>query len=149
MRHSLVVLCFYFLFSVASHADDLDFITFIGVVTDANKAAVPDALVTARQVATGLERSVKTKADGSFRLTALLPGAYELRVERKDFQTVTLTNLNVVAGTTVTRRLALKPAALAEQVIVDSQISAIEIDFMTGPSRSHAHWIPLAASRSW
>ena len=128
MRHCLRAFCFCLLASFVCAADDLDFVTFTGTVTDSQQAAVPDAQVTAKNITTGIERSTKTKADGSFRITALPPGTYELRVERRDFQTVTLTNLNVVAGTTVTRRIELKPATLAEAIIVDSQITAIEID---------------------
>ncbi len=128
MRHSLCAFCFCLIASFALAADDLDFVTFTGTVTDSNQAAVPDAQVTAKNITTGIERSTKTKADGSFRMTALSPGAYDLRVERQDFQTVTLTNIAVAAGTTVTRRFELKPAALAEAIIVDSQITALEID---------------------
>jgi hypothetical protein len=128
MQRSLCVLCVCLFISGAISADDLDFVAFAGTVTDANRAAVPDIVVIAKNVTTGIERTAKTKADGSYRLTALPPGVYELRAERKDFQTVRLTDINVVAGTTLIRNFALQPAQLAEQVIIESATSAIEID---------------------
>lgn len=47
-----------------------------GVVADASKAVVPGATVTARNTATGVERSTVTERDGRYALPALAPGVY-------------------------------------------------------------------------
>jgi hypothetical protein len=46
--------------------DDLDHVTIEGVVTDANGKVIVNALVVARQVNTGNERSATTVAEGQY-----------------------------------------------------------------------------------
>ena len=50
-----------------------------GRVTDAQKAAVPGVSVTVKNAATGYTRSEVTDAEGTYRLTSLPLGTYELR----------------------------------------------------------------------
>ena len=57
-----------------------------GTVSDPSGAVVANAQVTARSVATGLERSAETDEWGSFLFAVLPPGVYELRVSAEGFQ---------------------------------------------------------------
>src|SRR5438132_12786225 len=59
-----------------------------GTVFDEQHAAVPDAMVTARNLATGQIHSTASGPDGSYRLIGLAPGSYEIRIERSGFGTV-------------------------------------------------------------
>ena len=52
-----------------------------GRVLDPNGAVVPNATVTARNQATGLERTVTTDADGNYRIVQLPPGSYTVTVK--------------------------------------------------------------------
>src|SRR5262249_7285579 len=90
--------------------DDLDHVTFEGAVRDANGGALRAAQITLKQLNTDQQRSALTKADGSYRLSSLPPGTYELRVEARGFQTVIYQNLNAVAGQTLRRDFQLRPA---------------------------------------
>ncbi|HYJ47412.1 MAG TPA: carboxypeptidase-like regulatory domain-containing protein, partial [Pyrinomonadaceae bacterium] len=51
-----------------------------GRVLDPNEAAVPNALVTATNQATGLEKSANTDDEGNYRIILLPPGTYTVRV---------------------------------------------------------------------
>ena len=50
--------------------------TILGTATDASGAVVAGAKVTVRNVATGLERTTETSADGSYSLPELPIGTY-------------------------------------------------------------------------
>lgn len=58
-----------------------------GTVLDPTGAAVPQAKVTARSLATGAVRSTTTDESGTFVLPNLLPATYELTVEASGFAT--------------------------------------------------------------
>ena len=78
--------------------DDLDHVTFEGVVSDANGKHIVAARVIARHISTGNERSTTTGNDGRFRFTTLTPGVYELRVESTGFQTARHEMIETIAG---------------------------------------------------
>src|SRR5260370_30158019 len=59
-----------------------------GTVTDTTAAVVPQVRVTARNLATNVSRSTTTDGSGSYRITSLAPGIYDVLVERSDFKTV-------------------------------------------------------------
>src|SRR5438094_8310364 len=56
-----------------------------GVVKDEQGAVLPGATVTIRNVDTGFERAVVTESEGRYRLQALPPGTYSLKVELQGF----------------------------------------------------------------
>ena len=58
-----------------------------GAITDASGAVVQGASVKARAVATNLEVSARTKTDGSFSITDLPIGTYEVTLSKEGFQT--------------------------------------------------------------
>ena len=59
--------------------------TLLGTVQDASGAVLPGVTVTARHIATGVERTVVTGADGAYRAPALPVGVYEVRAELSTF----------------------------------------------------------------
>src|SRR5207244_1450915 len=65
--------------------------SILGTVTDPNGAVVPDAMVTAKNVATGIERSTVTDTFGNYTLAELQTGTYEVTVQKSGFQTAKVT----------------------------------------------------------
>jgi hypothetical protein len=55
--------------------------TIIGTVSDSNGGQIPNAKVTARNVETGLTRSVMTGEDGNYRIEFLPVGNYSIEIE--------------------------------------------------------------------
>src|SRR5687768_15780139 len=75
-------------FGVAANAQTVSG-TLRGTVTDANGAVIPNATVIARNVETGLERTVTTTEEGSYNITFLPIGSYTVTATRTDFNRVT------------------------------------------------------------
>src|SRR6266487_2797223 len=59
--------------------------TIVGTVTDPGGASVPNAQVTARNVDTGLTRTVTSSEEGTYRLEFLPVGKYVLEVTATGF----------------------------------------------------------------
>jgi len=95
--------------------------TILGVVTDPSGAVVSGATVKVKNLNTGLERTTKTSADGSYTVPELQIGTYSVTVSQSGFQTSATNNVAVdVAGE---RRVdvALKPGQVSERVEVSSE----------------------------
>src|SRR3954453_21143878 len=56
-----------------------------GTVSDASGATIPGAKITATNSGSGLERSVNSNSEGTFRISLLPPGTYNVRVEAPGF----------------------------------------------------------------
>src|SRR5580704_6000127 len=61
--------------------------TILGVVKDASGAAVPGAQVSVTNVDINDVRTTTTGSDGAFRVPALRPGRYSVKVEQGGFKT--------------------------------------------------------------
>jgi hypothetical protein len=59
-----------------------------GTVNDRSGAVVPNARVTATNVATGVARSATTNGSGNYLITALLPGNYQITTEAAGFRQI-------------------------------------------------------------
>ena len=90
----------------------------LGTVTDPNGAVVPEATVTAKNVATGIERSTTTDDVGNYSINELQIGTYQVVVQKSGFEPLTINNVTVevAAERRVDAKLAV--AGSAEQVII-------------------------------
>jgi len=95
--------------------------TILGTVTDPTGAVVPGAMVTIRNVDTGLVRTTETQADGSYRLPEVPIGTYDVTVEKPDFQTSVTSGVKVDVSAERRVDSALKPGAVKEQITVSGE----------------------------
>jgi hypothetical protein len=72
--------------SVGSAIGQVNTASLTGLVRDSTDAVVPDAKVTARNTATGLERTSLANSTGYYFLADLPIGSYEISVEKTGFQ---------------------------------------------------------------
>src|SRR5260370_18031980 len=72
--------------------------TILGVVTDPSGAAVANANVSIKNVATGVERSVPTNDDGVYVAPNLVPGGYEVRIDAAGFSPPGFVHNGVTVG---------------------------------------------------
>ncbi len=96
-----------------------------GRVLDPNGAAVPNAAVTAKNEATGLEKTATTDDDGNYRLTFLQPGAYTITTAGvQGFQSTALQGVQVSVGgkTTLDVSLGVGLDKLAINVAADAPV---------------------------
>ncbi len=99
-----------------------------GTVTDATKAAVPDAVVILKNMATGIAREVKTSEEGFYRFSSLGAGTYTLTAQKSGFAASTRDSL--VLGITEVARVdfALAVGQVAERVDVTGQVALVETE---------------------
>ena len=89
-----------------------------GTLTDGTGAALPGVTVTVAGAALMLPRTTVTSDDGTYRVTALPPGSYDLSVSPPGFEPVVQRDIRVSVFSTATVNLALGVAAHAEAVRV-------------------------------
>lgn len=114
-------------FSPAS-ADDLDHASAEGTVFDSAGKAIANARVTAKNIANNIERTSLTNSQGLYHLSSLMPGVYELRVESEGFQSVTIENIRLIAGSMFRRDFHLSLAAIQDQIVINAETSQPLID---------------------
>jgi predicted porin len=85
--------------------------TISGQVLDAKGGAVADAVVTVRNVDTGVERSAVADGHGRYEIHGLQPGQYEVKGARQGFNEQTRTGINLAVGQALTSDLKLQPKA--------------------------------------
>ena len=89
-----------------------------GTVLDSTGAVVSDAAVKARNVATNLEVTVHTQSNGSYSISNLPVGTYEVSFERMGFETETHTQVVVQVNRTATVDGNLKIGSISTTVEV-------------------------------
>ena len=99
-----------------------------GVVYDETMAVIPDVIVTASDVARGVERRAITSETGEFVFTLLTTGVYMLLFESDNFTPLTVEGLEVLVGETATISPQLVVAAAQAEVVIsaEAQRSVIE-----------------------
>lgn len=80
--------------------------TLSGKVTDSSGAALPNAMVSVRNVETGQSAEVQTDGTGTYNLPELAPGDYEVTASVKGF-TVKTGKVTLTAGATLTYNATL------------------------------------------
>jgi outer membrane receptor protein involved in Fe transport len=95
--------------------------TLLGKVQDASGGVLPGVTVTARHVATGVERTVVTGASGDYRAPALPVGAYEVRAELSGFRTEVRTGITLTVGQEAVIDFSLAVGALSETLTVTGE----------------------------
>jgi hypothetical protein len=102
--------------------------TILGVVADPSGAAVGNANVTIRNVATGVERSVPTNGDGVYVVPNLVPGSYEVRIEATGFSSTVVSDIVLTVGERREINVALKIGQATYKVtVVGSEISDVQL----------------------
>src|SRR5437867_3370294 len=81
-------------------------------------AIIPGAAITAKNLETGLTRTTVSAEDGSYRLSALPVGAYEVRVELPGFRTEVRSGLALTVSQEAVVNFALQPGAVDQTVVV-------------------------------
>ncbi len=95
-------------------------------LSDDSGAAVPGATITARNVRTGFQRTVGGDAVPPYRLSLLPRGTYHLTAEAPGFAALERGGLELSAGQTLTLRLTLKIAGVAESIDVTAGAPGVE-----------------------
>jgi hypothetical protein len=101
-----------------------------GTISDPSEASVPDAEVILSSLATGIERTFVTSADGFYSFPDALPGDYALTVSATGFRTAQ-TQVSVRVNQAVRADLQLELGATTETVTVSATTAQINFQDAT------------------
>src|SRR5579864_6172384 len=94
--------------------------TLSGLVTDSSQAAIANATVTTKNLATGEARVVQTNGEGFYSVPNLLPGSYDVSIAAKQFTTTLQRGIVLTVGAQQALNISLKPGKVSEVVEVMS-----------------------------
>lgn len=97
-----------------------------GLAKDPNGAVIPGAVITAKNTATGLTRSVATNEDGAYAIVLLPPGTYDVSAEASGFATQTRRGVSLTVGQTGELNFTLSAGHIQETVEVVGEAPLIE-----------------------
>ncbi len=117
-----------------------------GTITDPSGAVVPDAKVTATDLATGEVRETHTNDNGYFTFPQVKASRYRVTAEKESFKQATLDNLNVGVQMSAHADLKLEVGSSATAVTVESANNAIQTEnasLQTNVSEKQVRELPL------
>jgi outer membrane receptor protein involved in Fe transport len=121
-----------------------------GEVTDASKASVPNATVTARNVGTNASATARTDINGRYFLIHLQPGRYDVEVKANGLATASQPGLVVEVGRTTNYDVSLAVAGTSATVTVSSEapvVSTEQQDFSTNLNQTAINNLPINGRR--
>jgi hypothetical protein len=102
--------------------------SIVGTVTDAQGANVPGATVTITNKETNLTRDTVSGAEGTYSLTNVQPGSYDVKVALTGFRETVRTNVPVSIGQISRVDMTLQVGTLTETVTVASAAQLLQTD---------------------
>ena len=100
-----------------------------GTVLDQSHAAVSEVQVKITNNVSGLERSTETDDSGRFSIGGLpISGAYSIKASKQGFETASVDNVMLVAGTRADIRLQLNAAGGQAEITVTGVLGAVRTD---------------------
>src|SRR5712692_6241510 len=106
-----------------------------GTVSDPSGKTIAAAAIVVRDTQTGLQRALKTNAEGSFRASALPVGLYTVEATSDGFGTARVTNIALTVGETKTVSITLQVSSVSTQVTVQENAQIVnEADVSNGTS---------------
>jgi Carboxypeptidase regulatory-like domain/TonB-dependent Receptor Plug Domain/TonB dependent receptor len=100
--------------------------TVEGTVKDKQGLTVAGAQIRVTSSELAIDRTVTSEGDGGYRVTALPPGRYEIKVSRDGFESAVFKNLEVTLNRTLTLDITLQVGSVSQTVEVDSAIPLLE-----------------------
>lgn len=125
--------------------------TLSGTVSDTNGSGIPQAKLIIKNVATGVERTVTTNADGFYTTVNLLPGSYEISITATGFNSETRHGVTMTVGSQITIDVTLRVGTISNKVEVTAQVPDVQLqssDISAVVTANTVRELPLNG-RSW
>ncbi len=111
--------------------------TLLGTVTDPSGAFVVGAKVTIRNIEQNRTTTTTTNDSGNYIQTQLLPGTYEVTIEKPGFNRFVQQNVRVTIGQSTTLNAALQVGGVTQELVVSApppefQTDRAEVDTSLG-----------------
>jgi hypothetical protein len=101
--------------------------TISGRVTDVSGAAIANARVSLKNIATDVATTITTNPQGIFTAPNLLPGDYEARVSAMGFQTSVQNNITLTVGAQRSLNFTMKVGTINETIEVTAVSSDLQL----------------------
>ncbi len=99
-----------------------------GTVSDPLGAVVPDAIVKAKLLDTGLELSTRTDDEGRYAIENVPAGLYDVQVDAPNFKTSIVVAVVVTPSTATVCDVPIEPGSVSETVTVTAAADGIQVD---------------------
>jgi outer membrane receptor protein involved in Fe transport len=119
-----------FAFALCGKAQTVD-TAILGIVTDSGQAVIPNATVTISQPSTGLSRTVKASAEGSYELRYLVPGDYTVEVKAEGFRAERRTGIQIQIGQSAKLDFVLEVGSVQQTLEVKSMAPLLQTENAT------------------
>jgi Carboxypeptidase regulatory-like domain len=106
-----------------------------GVVSDSAGGAVPNAQVRVTNKQTGESRETRTTSTGSYSVSGLPPGTYDVFVTSSGFKTVRLPDVSVEFGRSATANVSLDIGVVSQPITVENGPRITSRQFLVGDSK--------------
>src|SRR5437899_3000877 len=98
----------------------------LGTIRDSQGAVIPGAQVSARNLETGAERTTLSEESGTFTITSVPAGSYEVSVSLPGFQKEVRSGVTLTVGGTLRLDFTLKVGVVQEQVVVTGEAPQVD-----------------------
>jgi len=117
------------LFSFAGNASaQFETATVLGSVRDSNEAALQNATVTLKNIATEIAQVSTTDANGDYQFVNVKIGVYQVIVEANGFNRTVADNINVTVNARQRVDLTLQIASAVETVVITDAANPLQTD---------------------
>src|SRR3989475_9801827 len=100
--------------------------TISGVVQDATGAVIPGVTVTAKNLGTGIARTITTDEGGRYAAPNLTLGDYEVQAQLPGFQTEVRSGITLTVGRVAVVNFALRLGQLSDKVSITAEAPLVE-----------------------
>src|ERR1019366_7798085 len=138
-----IVLAFVALFALLAHnaVAQINSGMITGVVTDQQKAVIPNAKVKVVEDATHYSYSAVTNGSGEYTIPYLKAGAYSVTITAVGFPPFRLNGVNVVTEGTARADIEMRLASTSTEITVSANADQMQADSTTVESSVSSHII--------
>ena len=98
-----------------------------GVVLDPQQAVLPGTSVTVRNEDTGMFRETASNTDGTYFISGVTPGVYEIRAALSGFRQYVRPGVRLEVGRTMTVDVVLEIGGLEQTVTVTAETPLVDV----------------------
>ncbi|MEZ5402955.1 MAG: carboxypeptidase regulatory-like domain-containing protein [Bryobacteraceae bacterium] len=102
--------------------------SLVGVVEDTTGSVIPNAAISASNKDTGQSYEAKSDSTGTYTITNVLPGEYDVKASVAGFRVQTVTGLRVSQNTVTRANFRLEVGQVTEQVTVEAVATVLQTD---------------------
>jgi len=113
--------------ALSCFASAQQYVEVSGSVTDPDGLALPGATITFNETNTGFTRSAVSAGDGTFFVSNLEPGTYDIEVLMPGFSTIRMPSYLLTAGAEIRQNFELQIASIQEVITVTGESPLVEV----------------------